>query len=267
MKAEKIKTEPAHAERRLSEFFTRLRTAADRLLLLDYDGTLAPFNIDRAKAYPYPGIRERLDAIMAEQRNQVIIISGRWTRDLLPLLGLHKQPQLWGSHGWEHLEPGGEYVVDRFDDAALQVLAEVDEWAEQIELRGGRCEHKPGCLAIHWRGLPAKQQQHLYRYIQERWEQQPPHPGLAWHDFDGGMELRVLGRGKGSVIERILLDSPPQAVKAYLGDDRTDEDAFRALNGHGLTVLVRSEPRSTAAEVWLRPPEELIAFLDRWLEG
>jgi trehalose-6-phosphatase len=52
---------------------------------------------------------------------------------------------------------------------------------------------------------------------------------------------------------------------AYLGDDRTDEDAFKALAGRGLAVLVREELRPTAAAVWLRPPVELLDFLQRWM--
>jgi trehalose-6-phosphatase len=54
-------------------------------------------------------------------------------------------------------------------------------------------------------------------------------------------------------------------VIAYLGDDRTDEDAFHALRGRGLTVLVRDQPRPTLAEVQLRPPQELIQFFRDWL--
>ncbi|RME26788.1 MAG: trehalose-phosphatase, partial [Candidatus Zixiibacteriota bacterium] len=52
-----------------------------------------------------------------------------------------------------------------------------------------------------------------------------------------------------------------------LGDDRTDEDAFAALSSRGLKVLVRSEPRETAADLRLVPPDELRSFLDRWLEA
>jgi trehalose-6-phosphatase len=66
-------------------------------------------------------------------------------------------------------------------------------------------------------------------------------------------------------VRTILAESLPDAAVAYLGDDRTDEDAFRALNGKGLTVLVRPEYRPTAAEVWLQPPQELIQFLEEWL--
>ncbi len=54
------------------------------------------------------------------------------------------------------------------------------------------------------------------------------------------------------------------AAVAYLGDDRTDEDAFRELNGKGLSVLVRKEQRPTAAEIWIEPPAELLDFLEKW---
>jgi len=53
-------------------------------------------------------------------------------------------------------------------------------------------------------------------------------------------------------------------VCAYLGDDRTDEDAFLAIAPHGVGVLVRPELRETAAAWWLRLPEELLEFLDDW---
>jgi len=251
-------------EQTLKAFFAQLGRSSHRTLLLDYDGTLAPFHIEPSKALPYPGVRQRLDAIMADPRNHVVIISGRWTRDLLPLLGLKRQPELWGSHGWEQLKPGGEYSVDRFDEAALRALANVDSWGHEIEKRGGRCEHKPGCLAVHWRGLTSERMNRLRNWIEQRWAELPPHPGLGWHDFDGGMELRVLGRDKGDVVASILAEIPAGSPVAYLGDDLTDEDAFRSLQGRGLSVLVRPAHRPTAADVWLKPPAELLAFLDRW---
>ena len=55
---------------------------------------------------------------------------------------------------------------------------------------------------------------------------------------------------------------------AYLGDDQTDEDAFRAVGDigeKGLSVLVRTHVRETAADVWIKPPQQLIEFLENWL--
>ena len=62
-------------------------------------------------------------------------------------------------------------------------------------------------------------------------------------------------------------EDPPDTVSAYLGDDLTDEDAFDAIKRKGLAVLVRKEERITRADIRLTPPEELLAFLDRWLSA
>ena len=88
--------------------------------------------------------------------------------------------------------------------------------------------------------------------------------GLELQAFDGGVELRPRGFHKGRVVERAFAELGPGAAVAYLGDDRTDEDAFEAIAGRGLAVLVRPENRPTRAEAWLRPPGELLDFLEEW---
>src|SRR5438270_891959 len=93
-----------------------------------------------------------------------------------------------------------------------------------------------------------------------------PHPDVA----DGLMPIRdsrMPGRDKGDAMRAILMETNPDAAVAYLGDDQTDEDAFRALKGRGLTALVRPESRPTAADIWLQPPQELIEFFDDWLHA
>ena len=88
--------------------------------------------------------------------------------------------------------------------------------------------------------------------------------GLSLHEFDGGLELRPPGITKGEAVETILAEMQGETVSAYLGDDLTDEDAFAAMKGQGMGVLVRKELRETRADLWLRPPEELLDFLKRW---
>ena len=58
----------------------------------------------------------------------------------------------------------------------------------------------------------------------------------------------------------------PDALLAYLGDDATDEEAFRALTDTGLGVLVHTVLRATDAGLWLAPPGELLEFLQRWAQ-
>jgi len=251
----------------LQEFFEKLRTSKRRALLLDYDGTLAPFCIRPKEAFPYPGVRRILDQIMGQEGNRVVIVSGRWTRDLVPLLGLGHRPEIWGSHGWEQLQPDGRYTVAAASSAALQHLVAVDEWASEVERLGGRCEFKPAGVAIHWRGLPEKAISEIRNLITEHWASESLESGLAWHDFDGGIELRIPGRNKAYAVETVLSELSSGVAAAYLGDDLTDEDAFKAIATRGIGVLVRNEYRPTAAQYWLRPPQGLLEFLERWRDS
>lgn len=246
-------------------FFASLEGAGRKVLFLDYDGTLAPFRVDRERAFPYPGVRERLETIRRDRATRLVLISGRWTEALLPLLGMVDPPEIWGSHGWERLLPGGGPPrVGPLDEEQVRGLAEADDWAVSAGFRG-RYERKPAGLAVHFRGLPAAESDRLREMASRALSRIARSGGLDLHPFDGGIELRAPGRNKGFAVETVLGEEPSGIPAAYLGDDRTDEDAFRALEGRGLRVLVREEERPTEADLWIRPPEELLRFLDRWI--
>ncbi len=243
-------------------FLERLSFTAERVLMLDYDGTLAPFQPDRERAFPYPEIPDYLSRIMA-CGTRVVLISGRPARELMLLSGVHPHPEIWGSHGLERLAPDGTYeaaVLPHEQVTGLQTASEVLK-NEELE----NCiEMKPGGVAVHWRGLTPKDVQTTRGKVLERWMPLLSEYPLNMQEFDGGLELRIPGMNKGRAVTTILAESDPNSAFAYLGDDMTDEDAFMALKGRGLTALVRSEFRSTNADIWLRPPEELLQFLEEW---
>jgi trehalose 6-phosphate phosphatase len=248
----------------LELFYLRRKEASQKVLLLDYDGTLAPFHKEPNKAEPYAGIREVLNRIMHVPDMRLVIITGRWTKDLIPLLQLETQPEIWGSHGLERLQTDGSYEIDSMEEKHLDGLVAADEWIEELGL-SGRCEKKPGCLAIHWRGLDEKTLQELRNLVEPKWSNLAQAWQLSLQEFDGGLELRVPGRDKGDAVGAILAEVNQDAVTAYLGDDLTDEDAFRAIKGKGIGILVREELRPTAADLWIKPPEELLTFLSGWI--
>ena len=250
----------------IETFFTRVRSAPVRVLMLDYDGTLAPFRVRPADAAPYPGVIPVLDGIMESGGTRVVIVSGRWTKDLLPLIGLERRPEVWGSHGWERLPAGSDDVAPVRSKAAAR-LATVEDWAPELEAIGARTERKPSGIAFHWRGLSSDRIADIHRALSEKWTALGSSSELGWHDFDGGIELRASGRDKGDVVRALAVEVGGDAALAYLGDDLTDEDAFAAMPGHGAAVLVRAEFRPTAANLWIKPPDELIAFLNRWREA
>lgn len=247
-------------------FFERVARAPARALLLDYDGTLAPFRRERSRAFPYPGIRERLTAILEDGRSHLAIVSGRPLADLGPLLSLPRPPELWGSHGLERrsesVEPRGsgqDPAVEELVERAGRWAAE-NGWAEHFE-------HKPFGFALHGRGLEAGRMAEMRRRTLELWAQEAGSRGLELLDFDGGFEFRPSGGHKGDVVRSTLEELPAGSVLAYLGDDRTDEDAFAAIRDRGAGILVRPVFRPTTADLWIVPPEELLDFLDRWREA
>lgn len=247
------------------KFWKRIEAAPGRVLFLDYDGTLAPFRKNSHEATPYPGVRKVLEKILESGGCRMVLISGRWTKDLPPLLGLKKFPEIWGSHGLERLTPNGHYEMATLSNVEVRGLAEANELVIKAGL-GRHSEQKPGSLALHWRGLDENIRVRLISIVEQKLAPLARKTGLVLKEFDGGLELRVPGRNKGDAVHTVLSEESPEAVCAYLGDDLTDEDAFKALEGRGLGILVRRQWRSTAATAWLKPPGELIRFLERWAE-
>ncbi len=247
-----------------SLFLERLPTAAQRVLLLDYDGTVAPFSVDRSRAFPYPTVPELLDCIMSTCRTRVVLISGRAAREVPRLLGLNPPPEVWGTNAMERLFPDGRYERGHISDEALHVLAEADAWLEEMKLQS-LTERKLGAVAVHWRGLGSREIEEVKAKAYRVLSPLAGNAGLLLSEFDGGLELRLRSRNKGDAVRTILSEVGADVPVAYLGDDVTDEEAFRVLNDRGLTVLVRPTYRFTAARLWLRPPTELVQFLSDWI--
>lgn len=248
----------------LEAFFERVASAARRVLMLDYDGTLAPFHLRPEEALPYPGVAEMLAEIIREGRTRVVIVSGRPAAELASLLGLPEPPEIWGAHGWERILPSGEHRTDEPSAAARARLEEAERMIRELARDGVRVERKLASRALHWRGLPALEVARVREQATERWAPLTQEGEVELLEFDGGLELRASGCNKQHAVKAVLSETGPDSAVAYLGDDITDEDAFAAVKLRGLAVLVRPEIRPTGADVWLRPPAELIAFLRRW---
>lgn len=263
--------QPLRPDVNVDDFFCRTGQAPQRALLLDYDGTLAPFRVDRRAALPYPQIVPLVNDITASTDTRLVLISGRAIDDLVPLLSeLYPLPEIWGSHGWERRDLAGRRVTSPMSAAVLQALRSAISAAQKSELIT-RCEIKPASIALHWRGVDEATRIRLQADALKAWEPlltTAPAGALELHEFDGGLEFRAAGRNKGAAVADIVAEMEKGAAIAYLGDDRTDEDAFESLNAlGGLTVLVRSDLRETRAALWLKPPEELVEFLTRWRDA
>lgn len=255
------------AEEKLDSFFAGFAGGAQPLLLLDYDGTLAPFRVDRFQARPWAGVRELLARIESQGRTRMAVITGRPAAEIAPMLALETPLEVWGLHGAERLYPDGRRELE---EAPAATRAALDALKAQLrsDSLGGLFEDKANGAVMHWRGVSRRQAEQIEGRTRDLFEPLARMEGLALLEFESGLELRV-GRNKGGAVEAILAEAGGAGPVAYLGDDLSDEAAFRAVHRvgrRGLSVLVRREWRATAAEVWLRPPAELKEFLGRWLD-
>lgn len=252
---------------KLERFFDGFAGAKGALLLLDYDGTLAPFRVNRFKARPWAGVPALLNQIQNQTKTRMVFITGRPADEIAPLLRLDTAPEVWGLHGVERLYADGRREMETI---APEVAAKLDELKAQLrrDAFGGLLEEKPNAAVMHWRGVAARPAREIERRTRELFEPAAQMRGLRLLAFEAGVELRA-GRDKGGAVKAILAETDAAGAKkipaAFLGDDLTDELGFAALKGRGLSVLVRREWRETEADVWLKPPEELRMFLQRWI--
>jgi trehalose-phosphatase len=255
------------AAKKLDAFFLQFRENAGPLLLLDYDGTLAPFRLDRFQARPWAGVKELLAGIARQGSTRMVVVTGRPAQEIAPLLGLDPPLEVWGLHGAERLHPDRRRELDEPPAETRRKLDELRAMLRHDSL-GGLYEDKENGAVMHWRGASAKQAWVIEQKTRALFEPLARMDGLSLLQFDSGLELRA-GRDKGGAVKAIVSESRSAAPVAFLGDDITDEAAFRAVKcagARGLSVLVRDEPRKTDADVWLRPPAELKSFLKRWIE-
>lgn len=261
-------------DQKLDEFFCAFASAQSALLLLDYDGTLAPFRVDRFKARPWAGVRELLARIQdpgpSSLTTRIVFITGRPSTEIGPLLGLNQPVEVWGLHGAERLYLDGHRELQ---EAPAATRVQLDELREQLKRDsfGGLFEDKLNAAVMHWRGSSPQKAKQIEQRTRALFEPLAHLEGMTLLEFEAGLELRV-GRDKGGAVEAILAEAGCGATQpcpvAFLGDDVTDEAAFCAVNlskGPHLSALVRRAHRETAATIWLKPPTALRRFLQKWI--
>lgn len=242
-------------------WWARIAAAPHRLLMLDYDGTLAPFVVDRDQARPYPPSLERLRALAACSHTSLAIVSGRPLRQLQLLLG-ELEATLVGEHGWEWRARGGEIVREPLHAEAVSALDAAVHLAREAGW-GELLEHKRTAVVLHTRALTGAGAKEVADRAFERWRSLVG-PHVVLDRIDGGVELRARGRDKGSAVETLLARSAPGTLGVFVGDDVTDEDAFQVLETRGLGIRVGSHERPTRARARLASYEEVPAFLAEW---
>jgi trehalose 6-phosphate phosphatase len=236
-------------------------------LFLDYDGTLSPI-APRPELAALPAeTRDALRRLAA--RLPVVIVSGRGREDVAALVGL---PDLIyaGSHGFDIAGPPpaaaapplrlevGDGVPERIGRAADRLRRDL------AGVAGVLVEPKRFAISVHFRLAEAADVPRIERAVDDA---AAAIPGLRKAHGKMLFELRPdldwdKGRALLWLLDALGLDRPG-VLPFYIGDDLTDEDAFRAIAGRGVGILVSEDPRATAALYRLRDTEEVRVLLER----
>jgi len=244
------------------------------VLFTDYDGTLANIVREPENAFMSDHMRRALNLV--SQLFPTAIVSGRARRKVEDFVGLDHLMYA-GSHGLDIAAPtldvtNGKRATrilshtpgERFGPLMDKIFASLS--AAVKDIKGSGVEHNKFAVSVHFRNCsPAD-----YQRIQDVVEAELAcHDGLRMSRGRKVLEVRPeLQWDKGKALTYLMrlmgLDRDPHAVPIYLGDDRTDEDAFRAvteLSQDGFGVLVSTIAKDTGAKLSLRDPAEVERFL------
>ncbi|HEX4593107.1 MAG TPA: trehalose-phosphatase [Bryobacteraceae bacterium] len=241
-----------------------VRNAPHVLLSLDFDGTLAPIDVNPGAALMPAESRRALKALEASERCTVAIISGRALPDLRERVRMEEIIYA-GNHGLEITGPGLHFI----EPSAAQRVEALEELARHLQVRlrhipGVEVESKVLTASIHFRRASPNKLDEVHKLVLEAvapivslfqvtqgLQIFEIRPRVNWHK---GMAVRwikqALGRG--------------DALSIYLGDDVSDEDAFATLRDD-ITISV-GRVSGTCAQYHIDLQESVQEFLV-WLAG
>ena len=194
----------------------------------------------------------------------VVLISGRERSDVQRLVGLDSIIYA-GCHGFDIAGPNGMEIQH---EEGADYVPEIAQAARQLRnglasIEGIIVEDKKYAVAVHFRMVRTEDVGRVEQVVDNVLTE---HPRLRKTSGKKVLELRPdMNWGKGKAVLWLLqaleLDQP-DIVPFYLGDDVTDRDAFEALRGKGISILVADKPQSTLADYRLADPAEVRIFLE-----
>jgi trehalose-phosphatase len=256
-----------HLFRHWKNIHTRIQRARDLVLFLDYDGTLTPIVSRPELALFPPPVKKHLEKLRDLPGVYLAVISGRSLEDLRKKVGVSGIIYV-GNHGLEIENPAGKHkkILSPARKRELKKIARNLQDSFK-ETPGILFEEKGPILSIHYRTVPPVFSARVHQVIKEEVRQWSD----RWKMASGKMVLEIrpnVDFHKGKAVGEILKPFPSQGLlPIYIGDDQTDEDAFRVLKGKGITVHIGSGRLPSEADFFLRTPGEVQEFLLRCQEA
>lgn len=238
-------------------------TAGSLLLGLDFDGTLAPIVPRPEHAAILPEARQALDLLAARADTHIALVSGRSLEDLRGRVDLHRVYYA-GNHGLE-IEGPDVHRVHRDATAARAPLQRLAAELQRAlaDIDGVIVEDKILTLSVHFRLVADDAAVERVRDMVHACARDS---GLRLTDGKKVVEIRPdvdWNKGRAFGFLRDTLEQRfGRGPAVFIGDDRTDEDAFRELGDTDCSIIVGDPPQhESIAQACLRSPAEVADFL------
>jgi trehalose 6-phosphate phosphatase len=261
-----------HAKEKLKPFFTHLDEIEGLLsrkrifILLDYDGTLTPIVATPDLAVLSSDMHDVIKSL--SQKHKISIVSGRATDDVRQKVNI-EDIYYAGSHGFEIIKPNGDVVIN---EQAKKIRSVIDEVHRNLEeklssIEGALVEHVKYTISTHYRLVNDQDFPELKKIVEEVGKNNSLlritngkkvfeiRPDIDWH--------------KGKAVEFILKElafNPAKDIAVYIGDDTTDEDAFKVVETCGFGIIVSQDPRETEARFIVKDVGEVKKTLEYLLQ-
>jgi trehalose 6-phosphate synthase/phosphatase len=247
-----------------SEILGKYRQAPQRVIFLDYDGTLVPFSRIPELAVPGPQTMRQLKSLAENPKNSVVLISGRdknFLEEWFGTLNVH----IIAEHGAFQKWPGGEWMCSLDPDQSWKqiFLPVLQRYTDRCN--GSFIEEKFSSLAWHYRNSPLEIGMVRANDLKEELRTLVAHENKL-HVLEGDMvvEVKRTGFDKGVAVSKFIADKSIDFIMA-LGDDRTDEDIFRALPPDSITIKIGVT--TSMAKYNLKSQLDVSRFIEKLIAG
>lgn len=238
--------------------------APGALLLLDYDGTLTPIVERPELAILSPGMRGLLKGV--SRHYTLGVISGRSLADVKELVGL-EDIYYAGNHGFEISGPNVEMVKPDAERVRPTLVKLCEELRGKLDnIKGAIVEDKGSTVSVHYRLVAEEEFGHLKNIFEKA---VGPHIDSGIVKVTHGKKVFEIrpnvewDKGKAVIWISGIVDPKGKLRPIYLGDDRTDEDAFSALKEKGITILVSNGPIKSHAKYFVKNVDEVRIFFEK----
>ena len=247
------------------DLINKIKAAPFIFFFLDYDGTLVPIKKRPSLATLPNTTRELLKTLSSKSWAELYIVSGRILKDVEGLVGL-KSIGYVGNHGFELKAKGLKYINNKAEASKKAIAEFYGKLKRHLNIKGLITENKFYTLSIHYRLV--KDKSLVEMLLKKIYNIAELYKGkIRLTKGKKVLEIRPnLNWNKGSMVNWILRHSRIKNVlPIFIGDDRTDEDAFRVLRKKGIGILVSNKKRPTYAGIRLKNPQEVHKLLKETL--